>query len=157
MTEFHTSVGFPIIPANPPATPAQAIVDPVESLPPFLRCKLRARRSYSAKRAVEYVVWRSIEADRPDQSDRIPAKSEGRTRNPRLSLPSRTANVCSAFNIGCLEDTTCIQLQLVSHFYFCYLCRFPSKDELTTWSDQEGELSKVKLVDEPPRCINSTH
>ena len=73
---MNTSVGFPIIPASPPAMPAQAIVDPADSFPPFLRCKLRARMSYNAKRAVEYVVWRSIDADKPDQRDFMPTKSE---------------------------------------------------------------------------------
>ena len=67
-----TSVGFPIIPASPPATPAHAIVEPVESFPPALRWKLRARISYNANLAVEYVVWRRIEAESPDHSDRIP-------------------------------------------------------------------------------------
>jgi hypothetical protein len=75
-----TSVGFPIIPASPPAIPAQAMVEPADSLPLFLRCKLRARISYNANRAVEYVVWRNIEADKPDQRDRIPAKSGGESR-----------------------------------------------------------------------------
>jgi hypothetical protein len=71
-----TSVGFPIIPASPPAIPAHAMVDPAESFAPFRRCQLRARMSYNANRAVEYVVWRRIEADRPDQRDRMPATSE---------------------------------------------------------------------------------
>jgi len=68
-----TSVGLPTIPANPPATPAHAMVDAVESFEdPDLCCRCRERMLYSPKRAVEYVDWRRMEAERPDQRDRIP-------------------------------------------------------------------------------------
>lgn len=48
-----TSVGFPSIPASPPATPAHTIVDPVFNFFPDLCWTCRARTSYKANRAVE--------------------------------------------------------------------------------------------------------
>lgn len=89
-----TSVGFPISPASPPATPAHMIVDFDESFAPVRCCILLARASYNANLAVEYVVCRSIEADSPDHND---------------LMPSRTAKVYSALSIGCFEDKTCMQ------------------------------------------------
>lgn len=42
------------MPANPPATPAQTMVDVVESLVvPVLCCSCRERMAYRPKRAVE--------------------------------------------------------------------------------------------------------
>jgi hypothetical protein len=68
----NTSVGFPINPASPPASPAHATVEVEVSFPPDICLAFAAKKLYNAKRAVEYVVCRSIEAESPDQSERIP-------------------------------------------------------------------------------------
>ncbi len=49
-----TSVGFPTMPARPPATPAHAMVAAVESLAaPECCCRCWDRTAYRPKRAVE--------------------------------------------------------------------------------------------------------
>lgn len=115
-------MGFPIIPASPPATPAQATVSVPESFLPVLCCICRARISYKANLAVEYVVCRRIDAERPDQREGKPATRQHCLFGRCLDQPSRTANVCIAFNIGCFEARTCIQLLLISQ-KFCSFSR----------------------------------
>jgi hypothetical protein len=62
------------MPANPPAMPAQTMVDPVDSLGvPDHCCSCRDRMVYKPKRAVEYVDCRRMDAERPDHSENIPA------------------------------------------------------------------------------------
>lgn len=67
-------MGLPIVPAKPPAAPAQNTVELVLNfcLPVFC-CTCLASISYSANRAVEYVVCRRTEADSPDQREVMPS------------------------------------------------------------------------------------
>lgn len=68
-----TSAGFPTIPAIPPATPAHAIFSDMESFScPLQTRALAERRLWMPNRAVEYVPWRMMDAERPVQSDGIP-------------------------------------------------------------------------------------
>jgi hypothetical protein len=88
-----------------------------ESLPPAICFAFCASALYNPKRAVEYVVWRSIEAVRPDHKDRMPIKNRSVCSLifSRFHIPSRVANVYNALSIGCFEDCTCMQLNLSAH------------------------------------------
>lgn len=69
----RTSAGFPIIPAMPPARPAHAMVQGIDSLSWPLHCFARsATMLYKPKRAVEYVDCLRIEAESPPHSDVTP-------------------------------------------------------------------------------------
>lgn len=68
-----TSAGLPIIPATPPAIPAQAMfVDKESFFSPLYARTLEERWLCIPNRAVEYVLCRRMEAERPVQRDGMP-------------------------------------------------------------------------------------